>query len=138
MYGCWLAEKEHDQQKIFAAHTDTCHSHPPPPPFSFSGSVELTQLKLSCKIMHARDIQESCSNLALMHGKCPFSCKILANLALFLQAPARFMQDLAHARKVEVKCPFFLHRSCKTVLEAELQHYYDCYMIIHAYTSSSC
>ena len=40
--------------------------------------------------------------------KMSFSCKVLANLALLLQGyliPARFLQDLACARKVDVNVP---------------------------------
>ena len=45
------------------------------------GSVEKVcphQLKLSCKTC-TQDVQESCSNLALMHGKYPFSCPNLGH-----------------------------------------------------------
>ena len=69
-------------------------------------------LTLSC----TQDVKESCSNLALVHGKCPFSCKILADLALFFQA--RSMQE---SRKVDIKCAFSctdLARSCSCLQES--------------------
>ena len=65
-----------------------------------AGRPEKTSKLLSILRCLARlctqDVQESCSNLA---QKMSVSCKVLANLALFLQ-------DLAHVRKVDVNVHF--------------------------------